>query len=167
MGKHQIGERKGSRGCSGSQRDFCSQLIGKALLGARKSTQRSSFQSAVVPQKQRALCVPVVPCAGCVLSTHSTTKSSLGFGAALLSASDVDSARNELCDACAPFRSFKNLCRQRNCKLLQPARTAFALQERVAQSVMSRTVHVLRLGNCQVCTRKSLITRHKCCLIVT
>jgi hypothetical protein len=122
VGKHQNGERKGSRGCSGSQRDFCSQLIGKVLQGAQKSTQRSSFQSAAVPLKLRARCAPVVPCARCVSSTHSTTKSSLGFGAALPSASDVDSARNELCDACAPFRSFKNLCRQRNCKLLQPAR---------------------------------------------
>lgn len=108
MGKHQNGERKGSRGCSGSQRDFCSQLIGKVLHGAQKSTQRSSFQSAAVPLKPRARCAPVVQCARCVSSTHSTTKSSLGFGAALPSASDVDSARNELCDACAPFRSFKN-----------------------------------------------------------
>jgi hypothetical protein len=119
---HQIGERKGSRGCSGSQRDFCSQSIGRVLLGVRKSTQRSSFQSAVVHQKQRARCAPVVPSARCVSSTRSTTKNSLEFGAVLPNASDVDCAKNELCVACAPFRSFKSLCRQRNCKLLQPAR---------------------------------------------
>ena len=113
MGKHQIGERKGSRGCSGSQRDFCSQLIGKVLLGARKSTQRSSFQSAVVPQRQRALCAPVVLCAHCVSSTHSTTKSSLGYGAELPNVNVVDFARSELFDVCAPFRSFKNVFTQR------------------------------------------------------
>ena len=150
MGKHQNGERKGSRGCSGSQRDFCSQLIGKVLQGAQKSTQRSSFQSAGVHPKLRALCAPVVPCARCVSSTHSTTKSSLGFGAALPSASDVDSARNELCDACALFRSFKNSADNATVSYCSLRDTSFALQERVAQSVMSRTVHALRLSNCQV-----------------
>jgi hypothetical protein len=104
---HQIGERKGSRGCSGSQRDFCSQSIGRALLGARKSTQRSSFQSAVVHQKPRARCAPVVPSARCASSTRSTTKSSSEFGAVLPNASDVDCAKSELCVACVPFRSFK------------------------------------------------------------
>jgi len=142
VGMHQIGERKGSRGCSGSQRDFCSQLIGRVLHGARKSTQRSSFQSAVVHQKRRARCAPVAPSARCVSSTRSTTKSSLEFGAVLPNANDVGCAKSELCVACAPFRSFKTFRRLRNCKLLLPARTTFALQERVARSVMSRTVHV-------------------------
>jgi hypothetical protein len=122
VGKRQNGERKGSRGCSGSQRDFCSQLIGRVLQGAQKSTQRSSFQSAAVRPKLRARCAPVVPCARCVSSTHSTTKSSLGFGAALPSASDVDSARNELCDACAPFRSFKTALQTTQLEVLQAAR---------------------------------------------
>jgi hypothetical protein len=99
-------ERKAGE-CSGSQHDFCNQLIGRALLDARKLTPRFSSQSAAAHRRPRARCALVVSYANSVSSTRSTTKSSSGFGAEHRSVNDADFARNARFDDCARFRSFK------------------------------------------------------------